>query len=147
MSLVDSSPAPAAIPVDEEELARARRARINRIAKWTLPSFVLVATILAWHLYVTIGEVPHYILPGPTVVFQTLLADWGLLSEAMMVTARLTLLALAMAILGGVGLAVAFTQSKWAEMSFFPSAVGLQVTRVIAIGKSRPDPVSAQSAV
>ncbi len=50
-----------------------------------------------------------------------------------MVTGRLTLLALAMAILGGVGLAVAFTQSKWAEMSFFPYAVILQVTPVIAI--------------
>ncbi len=132
MSIAEEAPV-AATPVDEEELARARRKRIDRIAKWTLPSLVLVVTILAWHLYVTIGDVPHYILPGPVLVAQKLVEDWGLLLPAMGVTARLTILALAMAIVGGVTLAVAFTQSKWAEMSFFPYAVILQVTPVIAI--------------
>ncbi len=119
--------------VDEEELARARRARIHRIAKWTLPSLVMVISILAWHLYVTLGEVPHYILPGPVRVASQMVEDWALLWPALLVTSRLTLLALAMAIIGGVALAVAFTQSKWAEMSFFPYAVILQVTPVIAI--------------
>jgi NitT/TauT family transport system permease protein len=118
---------------DEEELARARTARIHRVAKWTLPSLVMVLTILAWHLYVTIAEVPHYILPGPVLVAQKMVEDWALLWPAMIVTSRLTLLALAMAVIGGVALAVAFTQSKWAEMSFFPYAVILQVTPVIAV--------------
>ena len=132
MSIAEQAPMP--VPaVDEEEAARARRAKINRIAKWTLPSLVMVLTILAWHLYVTIGEVPHYILPGPVRVAQSLLADWEILWPAMLVTSRLTILALFMAIAGGVLLAVAFTQSKWAEMSFFPYAVILQVTPVIAI--------------
>ncbi|MEM0949625.1 MAG: ABC transporter permease [Pseudomonadota bacterium] len=132
MSIAEEAPI-VATTVDEEELARARRKRIDRIAKWTLPSLVLVISILAWHLYVTIGEVPHYILPGPVLVAQKLVEDWGLLLPAMGVTARLTILALIMAIIGGVSLAVAFTQSKWAEMSFFPYAVILQVTPVIAI--------------
>ncbi|MBT8476537.1 MAG: ABC transporter permease [Alphaproteobacteria bacterium] len=118
---------------DEEELARARTARIHRVAKWTLPSLVMVLTILVWHLYVTIAEVPHYILPGPVLVAQKMVEDWALLWPAMIVTSRLTLLALAMAVVGGVALAVAFTQSKWAEMSFFPYAVILQVTPVIAV--------------
>ena len=124
---------PLAPVLDAEEAARARRDRINRIAKWTLPSLVMVLTVLAWHLYVTINEVPHYILPGPVMVFKTVIADWGLLLPAMLTTFRLTILALFFAILGGVALAVAFTQSKWAEMSFFPYAVILQVTPVIAI--------------
>ena len=34
---------------------------------------------------------------------------------------------------GGVGLAVLFAQSKWVEMSFFPFAVILQVTPIVAI--------------
>jgi len=118
---------------DPEELARAQRARTERIAKWTLPSLVLVLSILAWHFYVTIAEVPHYVLPGPVLVAQKLVEDWPILWEAMLATGRLTLLALAMAIVGGVALAVAFTQSKWAEMSFFPYAVILQVTPVIAV--------------
>ncbi|MEM8870077.1 MAG: ABC transporter permease [Pseudomonadota bacterium] len=119
--------------IDVEEAARARTAQINRIAKWTLPSLVMVLSILAWHLYVTIWEVPHYILPGPVLVWQQLQEDWGMLWSAMLITTRLTLLALFFAVAGGVALAVLFTQSKWAEMSFFPYAVILQVTPVIAV--------------
>ena len=119
--------------LDAEETARAKRERIQRFARWFLPSLVMVLSILAWHLYVTIAEVPHYILPGPVLVAQKLVEDWGVLWPAMIATGRLTFLALAMAVLGGVALAVAFTQSKWAEMSFFPYAVILQVTPVVAV--------------
>ena len=93
----------------------------------------MVFSILAWHLYVTINDIPHYILPGPMLVAQSIIDDWGLLWPAMLTTTRLTVLALLFAILGGVALAVAFTQSRWAEMSFFPYAVILQVTPVVAI--------------
>ena len=131
MSIVENAPAPPII--DEEEAARARRAKINRIAKWTLPSLVMALSLLAWHLYVTVNEIPHYVLPGPLLVAKSVIEDWGLLWPAMLTTTRLTVLALLFAILGGVALAVAFTQSKWAEMSFFPYAVILQVTPVVAI--------------
>ena len=40
---------------------------------------------------------------------------------------------LAVAIIGGVGLAILFNQSKWVEMCFFPYAVILQVTPIVAI--------------
>ncbi|WP_305969850.1 MULTISPECIES: ABC transporter permease [unclassified Mameliella] len=119
--------------VDHEEAARARREQVLRIAKWTLPSLVMVLTLLGWHLYVTLSEVPHYILPGPLLVLDKLIEDWDLLWAATLTTGRLTLLALGFAILGGALLAVAFTQSKWIEMSFFPYAVILQVTPVVAI--------------
>ena len=129
MTIAENAP-PA---LDAEETARARLARINKIAKWTLPSLVMVLSILAWHLYVTIGQVPHYVLPGPVLVAESVFDDWVLLWPALLTTARLTFLALIMAVVGGVALAVAFTQSKWAEMSFFPYAVILQVTPVVAI--------------
>ena len=128
-----SDNAPTTPIVDEEEAARARRDKINRIAKWTLPSLVMVLSILGWHLYVTLNNIPHYVLPGPLLVGKSIIDDWGLLWPAMLTTSRLTILALLLAITGGVALAVAFTQSKWAEMSFFPYAVILQVTPVIAI--------------
>jgi len=119
--------------IDVEEAARARRDKIHRIAKWTLPSLVMALSLLAWHLYVTLNNVPHYVLPGPVLVGQSVVEDWGLLWPALLTTARLTIFALFFAVLGGVTLAVAFTQSKWAEMSFFPYAVILQVTPVIAV--------------
>ena len=42
-------------------------------------------------------------------------------------------MALAVATVGGVGLAILFTTSKWIELSLFPFAVILQVTPIIAI--------------
>ncbi|NNE86951.1 MAG: ABC transporter permease [Silicimonas sp.] len=131
MSIVES--VTVAPVVDEEEEARARKEKINRIAKWTLPSLVMILSILAWHFYVTLNNIPHYVLPGPLLVAQSVFEDWAILWPAMLTTSRLTLLALIFAVIGGVALAVAFTQSKWAEMSFFPYAVILQVTPVVAI--------------
>ncbi|MQQ10706.1 ABC transporter permease subunit [Epibacterium sp. SM1979] len=128
MTQVDTSPI-----LDAEEEARARRDQILKLARWTLPSLVLILAIGAWQAYVTLAEVPHYILPSPALIAETMIKDWGILWPAMVITGRLTLIALVMAVIGGVGLAVAFTQSKWVEMSLFPYAVVLQVTPVVAI--------------
>jgi NitT/TauT family transport system permease protein len=52
---------------------------------------------------------------------------------ALVVTGRLTGIALILAVLGGLAIAVAFTQSKWIELAMFPYAVILQVTPVVAV--------------
>jgi NitT/TauT family transport system permease protein len=118
---------------DAEEESRARQARIVSIARWTLPSLLLVLLIGGWQVYVTVFEVPHYILPSPVRIAQTLVTDWAVLWPALLATARLTFLALLLALVGGLLLAIAFTQSKWAELAMFPYAVILQVTPVVAI--------------
>lgn len=119
--------------IDVEEERRARQKKIMQIARWTLPSLVLVLLVGGWQAYVTIAEVPHYILPSPLLIGQTLIADWGILWPALLITGRLTLLALIFAVIGGLAIAIAFTQSKWIELAMFPYAVILQVTPVVAI--------------
>lgn len=125
--------AEAAAPVDPAELRKARRERIDRTARWLLPVVVMFATIALWQWYVVAFKVPHYILPGPDRVVQALISDWSMLWPALLITIAITLGALVIATIGGVGLAVLFAQSKWVEMSFFPYAVILQVTPVIVI--------------
>ncbi|SES20465.1 NitT/TauT family transport system permease protein [Tranquillimonas rosea] len=121
------------VMVDEEETRRARARRIERIAKWVLPVVMMGLTLLVWDRIVVWNEIPHYILPGPRLVFATLVEDWAMLFDALLVTLQITLMALAVAVIGGVGLAVLFTQSRWIEMSFYPYAVILQVTPVVSI--------------
>jgi NitT/TauT family transport system permease protein len=121
------------VAVDEDEARRARARRNERVAKWTLPVLVMALSILAWDRIVAWNEIPHYILPGPGLVAQTLVADWAILFDALLVTLQITLMALAVAVAGGVGLAILFTQSRWMEMSFYPYAVILQVTPIVAI--------------
>jgi NitT/TauT family transport system permease protein len=128
MSLTEETPA-----LDPEEAKRLRDARIDRVAKWVLPALVFVIMIVGWDRLVAWNEIPHYILPSPGKVIETLVKDWAILFEALLVTLQITMMALAVAVIGGVGLAVLFNQSRFAEMSFYPYAVILQVTPVVAI--------------
>jgi NitT/TauT family transport system permease protein len=66
-------------------------------------------------------------------VVTALFTDWPTLYPSLLVTVRVTLLALALALIGGVGLAIILVQSKWIELAIFPFAVILQVTPMIAI--------------
>ena len=98
-----------------------------------LPAVIGALALIAWDLIVRLNEIPHYILPGPGLVLESLIEDWDTLFSSLLVTLRITFSALIVAIVGGVGLAVLFTLSPWVERSFYPFAVILQVTPVIAI--------------
>ncbi len=121
----------AVIDVEEERFARAQR--IESIARWALPVLVMALTVYGWDRLVVLNEIPKYILPGPGLVLQTLVGDWGILFPALLVTLKITLMALAVAVIGGVGLAILFTQSRFAEMCFYPFAVILQVTPIVSV--------------
>jgi NitT/TauT family transport system permease protein len=123
----------AEVALDAEDLRRLRLQRFDKIGRWMLPLAVLILTIVGWDRLVVWNNIPHYILPGPGLVWTTLINDWAMLFEALLVTLQITLMALAVAVLGGVGLAVLFTQSRLVEMSFYPYAVILQVTPIVAI--------------
>ena len=121
------------IPLDPEEARRVRAARLERIGKWVLPLAIMVLAVWLWDRVCVWNEIPRYILPRPGEVLATLHTDAGLLFGSLLVTLKITFLGLALAIAGGVGLAVLFAQSKWVEMSFFPFAVILQVTPIVAV--------------
>jgi NitT/TauT family transport system permease protein len=107
--------------------------RTDRIARIVVPVVMLALMILIWHLYVTINRVPHYILPGPLLVGQALYNDWPILFRALRVTLDITLSALALALIGGVAMAIIMAQSRIAELALYPYAVILQVTPIVAI--------------
>jgi len=123
----------AKIPLDPVEQRKVRIARNERIGRWVLPIIVVVLTIVGWDLFCVINEVPHYVIPRPGRVLQVLIEDWSLLISSLGATLVITFSALTLAIVGGVGLAILFAQSKWVEMSFFPYAIILQVTPIIVI--------------
>jgi NitT/TauT family transport system permease protein len=98
-----------------------------------VPIAVVACLILIWYIGVTISGVPQYILPGPAAVATSLVNDWGTLSPALWVTTKITLASLALALLGGVSIAVFLVQSRWIEIAFYPITVILQVTPIVAI--------------
>jgi NitT/TauT family transport system permease protein len=62
-----------------------------------------------------------------------MIEDWHILGPALVVTLKITFTALALALVGGVALAVLLIQSKWIELALYPYAVILQVTPIVAI--------------
>ena len=128
-SITDTSQdAPA--PINTEVLARARRLRI---LAWLMPAVTMIAAVAFWEYWVRVNEIPHYLIPAPSRIWQTLMVDGPSLMQSAWFTVRLTFFALLLAIVGGVGLGALFALSRPIEMSLFPFAVILQVTPVVAI--------------
>jgi NitT/TauT family transport system permease protein len=105
----------------------------ERALRIVLPIFVLVLIVAAWQAVVLIFALPPYLLPGPELVLSTLIADGDLLWHSLLVTLLTTFEGFLLAAIGGIGLAVLFAQSRLVEYSFYPYAVILQVTPIVAI--------------
>jgi len=129
--------APAAPPtapvIESADVAAPRESAGSRALRIVVPTGMLVLLLVIWQLYVTVAHVPHYILPSPTRIAQALWSDWPVLGASLLVTLKITFTALALALAGGVLLAIILVQSKWIELAFYPYAVILQVTPIVAI--------------
>jgi NitT/TauT family transport system permease protein len=98
-----------------------------------LPVGVLAIGLLLWEAVVQVNNIPPYVLPGPGLILRTLIDDWALLFQSLLVTLVTTVEGFLLAAFGGVALAVLFNQSRLVEYSLYPYAVILQVTPIVAI--------------
>jgi len=105
----------------------------GRALRVLAPVAVLALGVLAWDLIVRLNGIAPYVLPGPGLVLATLVADAGILWSSLLATLQTTVEGFLLAVVGGVGLAVLFNQSRLIEHSLYPYAVILQVTPVVAI--------------
>ena len=105
----------------------------ERTLRVVLPIIVLALVIACWHAVVRIFAIPPFVLPSPGLVLATLIADGPLLWQSLLVTLTLTFQGFLLAAVGGVALAVIFNQWRLVEYSFYPYAVILQVTPIVAI--------------
>jgi NitT/TauT family transport system permease protein len=126
---IDSVPEDAA-PANHDAIARAAR---ERVMGRVLPLVVLAAAVAFWEWAVWYWEIPHYLIPAPSLIAQTLWKDGPSLMVSAWFTVKLTFWSLTLAIIGGVVLGALFALSRAVEMSLFPFAVILQVTPVVAI--------------
>ena len=94
---------------------------------------VMLGLIAAWELLVRAADIPAYTLPAPSLVAQTLVANFGSLAGSWWVTLKITFGALALACAGGALIAAVFALSPTLERALFPVAVVLQVTPIVAV--------------
>ena len=99
----------------------------------TAPLVVGVVMILIWEIACRVFHVPVFLFPKPSDIARTLASEWPGLMRALGMTLRVAFQAFATAIVIGTLIAFVFVQSRAIERSFFPYAVLLQVTPIVAI--------------
>jgi NitT/TauT family transport system permease protein len=105
----------------------------ERALRIVLPVLMLALVVLAWQTFVDVFAIPPYVLPAPGLVLSTLISDGALLMHSLRVTLLTTFEGFLLAAVGGIGLAILFSQSRLIEYSLYPYAVILQVTPIVAI--------------
>jgi len=110
-----------------------RSAVTAKIADVAPPLLVGALFLAGWEICCRLLAIPSYLLPAPSLIATTLVAEAPALLHALWVTLRVTLVALVLAVAIGTLLAFLFVQSPIIERSFFPYAVIMQVTPIVAI--------------
>jgi ABC-type nitrate/sulfonate/bicarbonate transport system permease component len=97
------------------------------VAQIVPPLVAGVVLVLLWQGYVAVSGVHEGILPSPVEVARALVRDRSLLASAAGTTLSEVLLGYAIAIVVGVGLAVAVSSSRVAERAIYPWLVASQM--------------------
>ncbi len=101
--------------------------------KVAAPLIVGVIMVAGWEALCTLFHVPAFLFPKPSDIAKSLVGDFPALMHALYITMSIALEAFVVSVILGTLLAFVFVQSKIIEMSFFPYAVLLQVTPIVAI--------------
>ncbi|MGA8615345.1 MAG: ABC transporter permease [Xanthobacteraceae bacterium] len=105
----------------------------QKIADILPPLAVGILILAGWEFSCWAFAVPSYLVPAPSLIIKTFITNAPALLHSLMITLRVTLIALALSITIGTSVAFLFVQSPIIERSFFPYAVILQVTPIVAI--------------
>lgn len=109
--------------------------RFNTVAaRYTMAILAHLALVLAWYLFVRVGEVPRFVMPSPGDTVQSLLEpnyDWW---ANTWVTGTEIFGGYLLALVVGVLLALAFTWSRTLESLVLPLLVTLNMIPKVALG-------------
>jgi len=98
-----------------------------------LPLIVGIVFLAAWEFSVRRLDVPVFVLPPPSLIAKAFADNFPMLMSALWVTVQMTLAAYLASFVGGLALAILFSQSRVIERSLLPYAIVLQVTPVVSI--------------
>jgi NitT/TauT family transport system permease protein len=97
------------------------------------PIVLGLATLAVWEWAVWFFGVRPFVLPAPSAIAAAFAEYWHVLLPAAWSTVQTTALAFVCAFALGLGLAIAFAESRILERALYPYAVILQVTPVVSI--------------
>jgi NitT/TauT family transport system permease protein len=106
----------------------------ENLQRYSLAVLAHVALLLAWYLFVKLGNVPKFVMPSPGATLDALLQpNYGWWTN-IAVTGTEIFAGYFLALVVGVGLALVFTWSKTLESFFMPLLVSLNMIPKVALG-------------
>ncbi|MFZ4482310.1 MAG: ABC transporter permease [Rhodoferax sp.] len=106
----------------------------SKLRQYTLAVVAHLLLLLAWYLFVRLGNVPKFVMPSPVDTFRTLLvSDYGWWTNSL-ATGTEIFVGYALALTAGVTLALLFTWSKTLESLMLPLLVTLNMIPKVALG-------------
>jgi NitT/TauT family transport system permease protein len=104
------------------------------IQRYALAILAHIALVLAWYLFVKLGNVPKFVMPSPGATLEALLKpnyNWW---SNIAVTGTEIFAGYFLALVAGIALALVFTWSKALEAFFMPLLVSLNMVPKVALG-------------
>lgn len=113
-----------------------RTKRISAVVLYPLLSLGVGLAVWSAVSYLVLEPHRRFMLPPPVDVLRNSLLDWSHLQPmltALSITAQVTLVGFAVAVVVGVATGVVMCQARWLEKIIYPYAVVIQVIPILAI--------------
>jgi len=106
----------------------------SSVTRWTFAVLAHIGLILAWYLFVEIGQVPKFVMPSPQATLDALMNPNYSWWTNIAVTGTEIFGGYLLALVVGVLLALVFTWSRTLEALFLPLLVTLNMIPKVALG-------------
>lgn len=106
----------------------------SKLGRFALAVLAHVALVVAWYLFVRLGDVPKFVMPGPIETLNALLQPNYAWWTNIAVTGTEIFGGYFLALVVGVAVALVFTWSKTLEAFFMPLFVSLNMIPKVALG-------------
>ncbi len=98
-----------------------------------IPILFFVGILLVWQILVLLFNIPEYLLPKPTSIISEIITNFSSLLTHTGITMFEAIIGYIIANLIGFSVAVIFAHSKTIEKGFYPYAIALKTTPIIAM--------------
>ena len=106
----------------------------SALTRYGLAVLSHLALVVAWHLFVTIEQVPAFVMPTPLATLKALIEPNYRWVDNILVTAGEIFGGYILAVVTGVALAIIFSWFRWVEAAAMPLLVSLNMIPKVALG-------------
>ena len=103
------------------------------VSRWVAPGAIILLTLAVWEGAVRLFEVERWLLPTPSAIGAELVESRGLLLRHTLTTLEEVLIGFTLALVVGMGAAMAIAYSRIVERAVYPYVIASQTVPIIAI--------------